>query len=85
MKRLLSVLAPFALVGTVCADFVTGFEPAAYSGSGVGVMLNGQQGWYNPVTGSIEPNVFTYAGNAPGFVSNPGGGSQFASGTATTT
>ena len=47
-------------------------------------MLNGQQGWYNPAAGSIDPNVFTYVGNAPGFVANPTGGLQFASGTATT-
>jgi hypothetical protein len=84
MKR---VIVAFTLLGAALqanAFLITGFESPTYTGSAAGTMLNGQDGWYNPVAGSVEPNVFTYAGNAPGFAVNPNGGAQFASGTAAT-
>lgn len=69
----------FALV--VCAaaqaSYVSGFEPPAYTGSAAGNLVSGQDGWYNPVAGSRESLVHTYAGNAPGFAQNPQGGTQF--------
>lgn len=85
MKRALFASVALGAALQAHAFLITGFEAPGYSGSAAGTMLNGQQGWYNPVAGSIEPNVFTYAGNAPGFAANPNGGAQFASGTATTT
>lgn len=84
MKRTLFVAAFLGAALQANAFLITGFESPDYTGSAAGTMLNGQQGWYNPVAGSIEPNVFTYAGNSPGFVQNPTGGAQFASGTADT-
>jgi hypothetical protein len=62
------------------AEFNTGFEPPAYSGSAAGTPLPGQQAWYNPVAGSADYNVYTYAGNTYGVVPNPFGGEQFVGG-----
>jgi hypothetical protein len=85
MKRSIFTIALAGLVASSSlAVLVTGFESPDYSGTPGGVQLNGQQGWYNPVTGSIEPLVYTYAGNALGFGNNPTGGQQFFAGTATT-
>lgn len=84
------------LVGLGIAAAATGntlikFEAPAYDGSAGGTPLTtgfgggGQQGWYNPVAGSVDFNVHTYAGNTLGFASNPNGGGQFVgvAGTAT--
>lgn len=61
------------------ANFVTGFEAPDYTGSAAGTALTGQQGWMLPA--GVDHNVYTYAGNAPGFVAHPtGGGAQFAGG-----
>jgi hypothetical protein len=62
------------------ADFNTGFEAPAYNGSAGGTLLAGQQAWYNPVAGSAEYKVYTYAGNTYGVVQNPYGGDQFVGG-----
>lgn len=62
------------------ADLVTNFEPPAYTGSAAGTLLTGQQGWYVPVAGSPDANVFTYAGNAVTLPVNPTGGTQFVGG-----
>jgi hypothetical protein len=62
------------------AQLVTNFEPAAYTGSAGGTLLTGQQGWYNPVAGSVDYNVFTYAGNTLGLPVNSTGGTQFVGG-----
>jgi len=60
------------------ADVVTGFE--AGEGYAVGV-LTGQNSWYNPVAGSLDWEVTTYAGNPYGIGPNPqGGGLQFITG-----
>src|SRR5690242_14671807 len=66
------------------AQFSTGFEGPTYTGSAAGTLLTngfggppGQGNWYNPVSGSGDFNVYTYAGNALGFANNPNGGSQF--------
>src|SRR5688500_9608107 len=54
-------------------------ETPTYTGSPSGTLLSGQDGWYNPIKGSTDWNVYTYADNAMGIVANPaGGGDQFA-------
>lgn len=63
------------------AGFVTGFESGTYNGSPNGVMLNGQDLFYQPVEGSDSHLVYTYAGNVLGFPQNPTGGEQFAGAT----
>src|SRR5690242_14480189 len=80
--RFLFTLAVVAL-GTACfAQYSTDFEPNAYAGSAAGTLITGQNGWYNPVSGSLDGSIYTYSGNALGFVTNPSGGSQFLGGTA---
>jgi hypothetical protein len=67
-----------AAAGQVAADF----EPPVYSGSAAGTLLTngfgmgGQDGWYNPVSGSNETHIFTYAGNPYAIPQNPQGGTQ---------
>lgn len=76
-------IAAFSITATAIAsaDFVADFESPPYNGSPAGVALAAQDGWYVPVvTGSIDNNVFTYAGNPYGFPANPDGGLQFAAG-----
>ena len=65
---------------TASADVVTDFEFPEYNGSGPGVVLDGQQGWYIPVADSNDYFVFTYAGNAFGVPQNPTGDDQFVAG-----
>ncbi len=60
--------------------YSTGFEAPGFSGSAAGELLTGQDGWYNPVGGSTDCRVFTYAGNTYGFATNPTGGGQFVAG-----
>lgn len=63
------------------AQFNDNFE--SESGSAAGTLLTngfgggGQNGWYNPVSGSVDGFVFSYSGNAWGFANNPEGGNQF--------
>lgn len=70
-----------ALCAVSFAQFSDNFE--AENGSAGGTLLTngfgggGQNGWYNPVSGSVDGNVFTYTGNALGFSNNPNGGNQF--------
>lgn len=77
-------MALAALSGAAGAVLVSNFEAPTYSGSGAGTPwtngfgLGGQDGWYNPVSGSTDGSIFTYPDNAWGFVNNPTGGSQFA-------
>jgi hypothetical protein len=79
--RLCSIILAWLVAASLTlADTNTGFEPALYTGSPPGIVLTGQDGWYNPVPGSLDYRVMTYAGNAFGFVQNPQGSSQFAAG-----
>lgn len=77
------VLAVVGLAAAAQAQFVSTFEAPTYTGSAAGTPLTlgfglgGQDGWYNPVAGSNDGQVFTYANNAWGVVTNPTGGSQF--------
>lgn len=82
--RVLAVgFAGFVFACAAQAQYTTGFESPTYTGSAAGVPLTtgfgggGQAGWYNPVAGSVDFNVFSYAGNALGFAANPDGGGQF--------
>src|SRR5689334_3744882 len=63
-------LMPFGLQ----AAAVFTFEPPAYTGSPAGTTIAGQNGWTTPTGNAF---VYTYAGNAPGFAADPGGGTQF--------
>lgn len=82
--KVLFGVAGLALAASAQAQYSTNFEPPLYTGSAAGSPLTngfgggGQDGWYNPVAGSIDGNVYTYAGNAVGIVNNPTGGTQFA-------
>jgi hypothetical protein len=80
MKRLIPLVACLSMFAVARADYTTGFEPPLYTGSPAGTVLSGQDGWYNPVAGSADYNVYTYAGNTYGVVSNPYGGDQFVGG-----
>ena len=78
MNRTIVLSALTLMAGSALA---IDFENPPYNGSAGGTLLTGQDGWYNPVAGSSDWNVFTYAGNSMGVVANPaGGGSQFAGG-----
>lgn len=66
--------------GDLEAQVTTGFEPPAYAGSATGTLLTGQNGWYVPIAGSPDANVFTYAGNSLGLPANPTGATQFVGG-----
>jgi len=84
------IIAGLALVTAAQAQYSTGFEQPTYSGSAAGTALSpagstvppgppnfGQGNWYNPNPAGIAHNVYTYAGNALGLVSNPTGRDQF--------
>jgi hypothetical protein len=72
-----------ALCGATAANADLNVNFESYDGSAGGTLLTnglgggGQDGWYVPVAGSVDGKVYTYAGNTPGFASNPNGGKQF--------
>ncbi|MCC6659326.1 MAG: PEP-CTERM sorting domain-containing protein [Phycisphaerales bacterium] len=84
MLKCITVVAGLALAASAQAQYLSDFEAPLYAGSNGGTALTngfgggGQDGWYNPVSGSTDGVVFTYANNAWGFVTNPTGGAQFA-------
>jgi hypothetical protein len=84
MKRLIWLAMPILLCASASADTlfqVPGFEAPDYNGSAGGTLLTGQQGWINPVAGSSDFKVYTYAGNTLGIAPHPAGGAaQFAAG-----
>jgi hypothetical protein len=83
MKLLAVGIAGLALASAAQAQYVTGFEAPTFNASAAGTPLTtgfgagGQAGWYNPVAGSLDFSVHTYAGNTLGFPANPSGGEQF--------
>lgn len=81
MRRMALALLAFAFCGAASA-YYWDFEPPTYTGSAAGTIATGQDGWYNPVAGSTDGSIFTYAGNTLGFPGNPYGGQQFLGGTA---
>jgi hypothetical protein len=83
MKTFLAFVGGLAIAGGAGAVLVSNFEAPTYAGSAAGTAWTngfgggGQAGWYNPVAGSTDGNIFTYANNAWGFVKNPTGNDQF--------
>lgn len=75
----MGVLALAAAAGTASADYTSNFERPLYNGTAAGTLLEGQDGWFTPVTTPVTnpANVHTYAGNTYGFVQNPAGNEQF--------
>jgi len=91
MKRaFLGLTLLVAAASAQAQSYSTGFEAPAYAGSLGGTALTagfgggGQNGWYNPVAGSADFNVYTYGANALGYVNNPNGGDQFIAALGTT-
>lgn len=79
--RIVFTLGIAAMCAVSFAQFSDNFETETGSASGTlisnGFGGGGQGGWYNPVSGSGDGSVYTYAGNSLGLVSNPTGGNQF--------
>lgn len=65
-----------ALSATAAAQVSLSFEPPTYNGSAAGTVVTGQDAWYNPVAGSADGVIMTYAGNTYGIPANPTGGAQ---------
>jgi hypothetical protein len=66
--------------GSAGADYTADFEAPTFNGSAGGVLMTGQDGWYQPVDPGDDYNVYTYAGNVLGVNANPQGSSQFVAG-----
>ena len=66
MRRTLTLSGLAFLAGTAPA---IDFETPTYVGSATGTLLSGQDGWYNPIKGSTDWDVYTYADNAMGITS----------------
>jgi hypothetical protein len=81
MLKNVAIVAGFALAASAHGQFYAGFELPDYNASAAGTPVTGQQGWYQPVVGGADGNVYTYSGNALGLVQNPVGGNQFLGGT----
>ena len=80
--RIVFTLGIAAMCAVSFAQFSDNFE--SETGSSGGTLLTtgfgggGQNGWYNPVSGSLDESVYTYASNALTVVGNATGGNQFA-------
>ncbi|MCC6661730.1 MAG: hypothetical protein IT437_12690 [Phycisphaerales bacterium] len=85
MDRLWTVGAALCLAAGASAQVVYSmdFEAPVYAGSAAGTPLTtgfgggGQDGWYNPVSGSNDTKVYTVVGNTYNVSANPQGGDQF--------
>jgi hypothetical protein len=70
-----------ALCTVSFAQFSDNFESETGSSGGTlittGFGGGGQNGWYNPLSGSVDGSVYTYAGNTLGMSANPNGSNQF--------
>lgn len=78
-----NTLLLLALLVTCAAQAQTvGFENPPYNGSAAGTLATGQDGWYLPVAGSADANIYTYAGNTLGVTPNLNGQGQFLGGVA---
>ncbi|MFN0133237.1 MAG: GC-type dockerin domain-anchored protein [Phycisphaerales bacterium] len=80
MRWLSFVLALLMIAVPVRADLSASFESPPYSGSPAGVPLPPQELWYQPVPGSADFDVYTYAGNVLLLPPNPTGAAQFIGG-----
>lgn len=71
------ILCVFASAGIAFGQYSDNFE----TGYTVGIDLNGQNGYYNPIpASSISATVLNYAGNPFAFPQNPKGGNVFIGG-----
>ena len=79
--KLAFTIATAALCTASFAQFSDNFETETGSTAGTALTAGfgggGQNGWYNPVSGSVDGSVYKYAGNALGLSTNPNGGNQF--------
>lgn len=75
----IGVAAAGAGVANAQIGYSTGFE--GLSANAQGVVLTGQDGYYLPVAGSTDFEVFTYSANSYRFPQNPTGGTNFIAGT----
>lgn len=79
--KLALIVGSTALCAVSFAQYSDNFE--SETGSAAGTLITngfggtGQNGWYNPLSGSVDGSVYTYAGNALGMVANPNGSNQF--------
>jgi len=81
--KVVGLCVGFALLACSAASaqyYVTDFEEPTFNGSPEGVLMTGQDGWYQPVDPGVDYNVYTYAGNVLGVNPNPQGSSQFVAG-----
>lgn len=75
----LASVSVLALATGLSAQFYqSGFE--TLNASAAGTIVTGQDGYYIPVTGSLDWNVITYTGNALGVPQNTNGGNNFIAG-----
>src|SRR5262245_866233 len=92
-RLVLAAGAVSAAAGLAQAQFSSNLEGPTYTGTPGGTLLTngfggppGQDAWYNPVGGSLDHSVYTYAGNTPPWATagaipgNPSGGLQFGAG-----
>ena len=71
---LLTALTPLASLAA--QGYSTNWE--TFTATPAGTLCSGQDGFYIPaVTGSIDANIYTYAGNTIGIPANPNGGLNF--------
>jgi hypothetical protein len=73
MKRIVAIALTLVAVPCANAQFGTGFEQPDYNPG----RLEGQNGWYIPVAGSKDFQVYGYGADPYGFAVNPTGGDQF--------
>lgn len=79
LNRALQICLLTCLVSSLAAQgYSSDFE--SLTASPAGSLLTGQDGYYVPVAGSIDVNVFTYAGNSLNVPVNPRGGNNFCAG-----
>lgn len=80
VSRIVGAVA-IASAGAASAQYETGFErTSGVNGAPNGILLTGQDGYYNPIQGSTDMRAFTYSGNTLGLPNHPRGGGQFVGG-----
>ncbi|MHC4513564.1 MAG: hypothetical protein ACYTGW_19980 [Planctomycetota bacterium] len=75
----LAIGAGLLIASLANAQFSDDFEKL--NATPAGVAVNGQGGYYNPVTGSVSFKAYTYAANALKVVANPTGSGRFVAAT----
>lgn len=80
MRLACASVAALAVSAVAQGQYYTGFELPQFAGTPAGTVASGTDGWYQPVAGGLDHNVYTYTGNTLGFDQNPVGGNQFLGG-----